>query len=310
MTDLPTVSVLTYCPHPAAAYGSLLVFDSLRVGFPHARIEVFDNGSHPEVLPRIRQLAEAIGAKFQAMQSRHYCDHLRWLLLERESDCDSLVLVDPDVVFWQAVEAWEIGRALLAGRLIPTHQRGPLTVVERLHPSLLWVPSIRTLRARVKGIQAERYAWRAVSQRTGFLSGRPIFWDTLADLFSAFPSECSTFEAPHLDCYDHLFCGSHFSLMHLDRAFLATFGEWHRLAASGDVRPLRGIWRKQQEFFSGRLPSDAEVVAREHAVPTIIAAMREAQGWQGQAVADDGELLAAFRALAERVSAGNRPEAG
>ncbi|MEO6447712.1 MAG: hypothetical protein ABIO42_00555, partial [Burkholderiaceae bacterium] len=47
------MTILTYCAHPALAYGTLLVFKTLRVGFPTARVEVYDNGSHPDVVGQI-----------------------------------------------------------------------------------------------------------------------------------------------------------------------------------------------------------------------------------------------------------------
>ena len=77
------VHVLTYCAHPTSAYGSLQVFDSIRTGFPNARIEVYDNGSCPEVLPLIRDAARRVDAEFHAMAGRFYAEHLRWEQLER-----------------------------------------------------------------------------------------------------------------------------------------------------------------------------------------------------------------------------------
>jgi hypothetical protein len=41
------VRIITYCPDASALCGNLLIFRSLRVGFPTARILVADNRSSP-----------------------------------------------------------------------------------------------------------------------------------------------------------------------------------------------------------------------------------------------------------------------
>jgi hypothetical protein len=105
----PLVTILTFCAHPSMAYGTMLIFKTVRVGFPNARIEVFDNGSHPEVVGLIARAAADVGATFQARAPRHYADHYEWLLLEREHDDRPLVLVDPDVIFFGNV--WSTGRS-------------------------------------------------------------------------------------------------------------------------------------------------------------------------------------------------------
>ncbi len=45
---MPHVYILTWCKSLESLYGSLLVFQTLRVGFPTAPVYVFDNGSLPK----------------------------------------------------------------------------------------------------------------------------------------------------------------------------------------------------------------------------------------------------------------------
>ncbi len=73
----PTVTILTYCAHPSLAYGTLLVFKNLRTGFPTARVEVYENGSHPEVREHIVRASADVGASFEALPPKHYADHFR-----------------------------------------------------------------------------------------------------------------------------------------------------------------------------------------------------------------------------------------
>ena len=49
------VYILTHCKSLESLYGSVLVFQTLRVGFPTSPIHVFDNGSLPEAREAIRE---------------------------------------------------------------------------------------------------------------------------------------------------------------------------------------------------------------------------------------------------------------
>ena len=99
------VVIQTYCEHPALAYGALMVFKTLRVGFPTAKILVIDNGSHLDVLPQIEKAALDVGCLFTPAPRQHFLDFYRWVLFE-QTTMNSVVLLDPDVVFWNNVEHW------------------------------------------------------------------------------------------------------------------------------------------------------------------------------------------------------------
>ena len=73
----PTVVILTYCEHPSLAYGTLMVFDTLRVGFPTFNIVVIDNGSHPDVVPQIKNAAERARASFTPTERHNFIEHYR-----------------------------------------------------------------------------------------------------------------------------------------------------------------------------------------------------------------------------------------
>jgi hypothetical protein len=243
----PVVTILTYCIHPDLAYGTLLVFDTLRIGFPNARVEVYDNGSCAVVKPKIRAAANRVGASFHELSPKGYVDHYRWLLTE-QTEFESLVICDPDVVFWNSVEHWRFDPALLAGRLIPDRSTDLFLCLARLHPSLLWIPSVQRLREQLLSLQLIGY--NGFAQRTCYIGGRAVFWDTLAGLYQAFPSQCRAFCDFELDSYDHLFYGSHLPLASTicGSGFDAIL-DGHRAAAQGRTEALRGIWRKQQVYF-------------------------------------------------------------
>ena len=284
----PIVHVLTHCPHEVLAYGSLLVFPTLRTGFPTARIEVVDNGSCPEMVPRIRAAAEAAGATFEARPLVHYSEHWRHNLFERDWDEGDapVVFVDPDVVFWENCEAFDFGDALMAGRLIPEIP-GSLNRVQaaRLHPSMLWVPSMKRLRyefgRRLPSEAAGR--WNCIGPAREQDGGIARMYDTLAPLYRALQDDCSAFDAVHLDAYDHLFLGSHLPVVSRGQDPDSLLTDAHRAAAQGDVASLRGLWRRQDEAFLNPVRGPARPWStRDRKAPTS----REIRDWQGLEVSD------------------------
>jgi len=251
----PTVVILTYCEHPSLAYGALMVFDTLRVGFPTFDVVVLDNGSHPDVVPRIKAAAEGAGAFFTPTERHDFIEHYRWMLCEQEQ-IDSFVLVDPDVVFWKNVEDWQF-EGVIAGRLIPDLTTGGVTSKARLHPSHVWVPSVKRLRELGIAVELRKEGDQ--------------FWDTLATIYQDHPDQCQPFTADQLDCYDHLFYGSHFPAIEPRLKDDDLTYDLHRKAAAGEIESLRGIWRDQERYFKAQtnvpfvMPAD-EIVARMDAV--------------------------------------------
>jgi hypothetical protein len=300
----PLVTILTFCAHPALAYGTLLIFKSVRVGFPNARIEVFDNGSHPDVLPDIERAAAEVGASFEAMTPRHYVDHYRWLLLGREHDRRPLVIVDPDVIFWERVEHWQFGDAVMAGRLMKLNSHGNFFNQPRLHPSLLWIPDVARLRVAVRRREIwYRFQtgkpWDCVRQCVEREGERLFCSDTMAQLYQALSDECAPFRDEHLDCYDHLFFGSHLPVLdHCQGPNFDVMREGHRAAATGDLASIRGIWRRQEEYFS------AGLALKDNPGPLLeglLASSDRIQRWQNLNL-DDEQLYGVVENLIRRSS--------
>ena len=292
----PIVHVLTHCAHEVLAYGTLLVFPTLRTGFPTARIEVVDNGSCPEMVPRIRAAAEAAGASFEARPLVHYSEHWRHNLFARDwgEGNAPVVFVDPDVVFWESCEGWDFGDALMAGRLIPELPRSLNGLhAARLHPSLLWVPSMKHLRSefarRLPSEAAGR--WNCIGPASEQDGDIVRTYDTLAPLYRALQDACTAFDAVHLDAYDHLFLGSH-----LPAAVMGSPSdvliESHRAAAQGDVASLRGLWRRQNDTFLSGTPLPARRPGEpRRKVPTV----RDIRDWHSLPGSDSALNQAEYR---------------
>ena len=239
------IVIPTWCNDLEALYGSTLTFKTVRVGFAD-EVLVIDNGSIPEAQAAIRAAAEAIGARFIAEPVA--VPH--WALLRQiltTFDCP-LVICDPDLMFW---ERMSFPDALWAGRLIPgfyDEYTGCLTL-PRLHTGLWRVPRPKVLMRVIEALE-QRY-WEANMLRPVMLP-RWVRYDTGAVLYAEIGG--LAFTESQLDCYDHLFAGSH--LKHVYPAFAAEDGrlmvEWHAKAKSGDIESLRGIWRQQEQYFVDR----------------------------------------------------------
>ena len=296
----PTVVILTYGAHPALAYGTLLVFKTLRLGFPNARVEVYDNGSHPEVRDQVMRACVDVDADFVALRPQHWVDHYRAQLLEREDDGAPLVLVDPDVAFWGCVEEWDFADALMAGRLMRAANEGVICSHARLHPSMLWVQSLGRLR--------EHLVAGDIAPRVAAAPGQVDFWDTLGVAYARLGSRCAAFEPAHLDRYDHLFFGTHMPVLDalLGDAF-DVIRRGHQAAAAGDLQALRGAWRSQEAYFNRPVDAIAPAEMASHvldlaedALSRQLVSLERVQRSQGMAYGED-ELLAALATLEARM---------
>lgn len=252
---MPTVYVLTFCRQFDLVYGSTLLFRSLRTGFPTARVVVVDNDSVPDARPLIRAAAAAAGCEFRQLESRQAVTHHAFLARTvRDHPSGTVVVLDPDVMFWDSCEGWHFD-GLIAGRVIPAFDdafSGCLTW-SRPHSSFLWIQDVGRLRDAIRVLQ-HRYV--DFDPFTPYMLRCGQRWwrlDTGANLAAALGPAVSAFAARELDSYDHLFCGCHLDLVaaSLDPETRRAFEDSHQ-AARHDYRALRGLWRAQAAFFESR----------------------------------------------------------
>jgi hypothetical protein len=248
MGKLPTVFIVTWCQNRDFLYGSTLVFSTLRVGFPDARVIVVDNGSKPE--PRAFVLEQAVAAGCETRVLTRSVPHgklVERLALESDGPC---VFVDPDIVFWENVQSWDFGPCLMAGRYIPAMEIGGLRMTPRLHTSHLWIPDPAALKAKIREVRrGHPRCPNLFEYRTDPSTG--LYWDTASALYFALGPQAMAFSEAQLDAYDHLFVGSdlsHARSSSIDPDVIAHLEDWHARARS-DYRTLRGVWREQEKMF-------------------------------------------------------------
>jgi len=256
MTPRLHVFILTYCRRLDLLYGSELIFRTLRVGFPTARVTVVDNASLPEVQPRLAALAREQGCEFRALPApgvEHAVFLERTLGEVATGEGGTVVFLDPDICLWESCEGWQFD-ALLAGKQVDAYDDDMLQAVSmpRVHTSFLWVPDARRLWDEIGRIRAAHFDFRPFLSFSFKLGDAWVRYDTGASLFAAIADRVAFFTPEHRDHYDHIYCGSHLDLLEprMSQALRDLTLITHRLARAGDLDALKGLWRRQERVWA------------------------------------------------------------
>ncbi len=243
------VFILTYCKNKKQLYGTTLIFQSIRVGFPHAIVTIIDNASVPSARKEIKRLAT--NTHCQYFQLEFEIPHQTYLedILINQPITGTVVNLDPDVILWKNCESWHFD-ALLAGSFMPTHidEWTQCIVHPRIHSSFYWIQDIGKFRKKV--------AYLKTTYRDEFDPFRPFtfkegkHWhrfDTGGVLYSAIKNDCHSFTKEEHGAFDHIFGGTHLNLFINSIQIPKTkrlLLDVHTLAKT-DLSKLRGIWKKQ-----------------------------------------------------------------
>lgn len=234
--------ILATCRMPELMPMTLLVFKTLRIGFPSAEIHVHLN--RMESLP--------VEADF--FHSDNTIHHL-WIEKLIASSDEPFWIVDTDVVFFGEVESWRFN-APLAGRRIPEWNdefSGCITRA-RLHPSLMYLDPEK-IRASI-AVYESKIASTPFTPRINLIhpiclpfKGKSYFHDTASLLYHAIGGH--RFSEVQLDAYGHFNFGTIPDVV-LPRL---TFGKEMakvRQAAIDNPELLRGAWRAQEKYYAER----------------------------------------------------------
>ena len=254
----PTVHILATCTDLSLLPSTLLVFATLRVGFPTAKVVVWCNGlAGSEADEAVRKAAHDVGAEATYTGSPiKPVRHGEWMRGIVESADSPIVFVDTDMVFHAPVEGWDFQTGL-AGRYLRRYLC-PYTrcVTEpRLHTSLLFVEprllanELFMLRARFHESRFNPLVdlWSAVTiperTRAGVVNH---FHDTACLAYQAVGG--TVFTPEQLDAYDHLFAGTYLNDLapSLSDCNLPAL----HAAAHRDPASIRGAWRSQNDWYA------------------------------------------------------------
>lgn len=265
MSRQPSVHVLATCLNLSLLDNTIMVFRTLRTGFPTAKVWVWGNKLGVVESASVEAACKDVGAAYTPLHTR--IAHDVWIEGLLDAAKEGFWVCDTDMVFWGAVEGFAAGR--MAGRLEPafvepwskTHK------AERLHTCLLWLDA-PAIRAAVKEWLLQ---WHPVGfpffpevqlVRQTFVpqgSGKPpLFYDTCAGLWQAIGGTAFT-EAQNA-AFGHLHCGTYAD--RIERA-LPGIGEVHR-AVWPNLEAARGLRTQQQQFYA-----DNAIINHSDKEPTL-----------------------------------------
>jgi hypothetical protein len=229
----------------------LLVFRTLRIGFPTLPVYVDGNGVMPAEQDALKAECAKAGAQFSL---RARIAHDEWISTLLRYEDSPFWICDPDVVFHGPVEGFVNQETYLKGRSeLVFHEPWTGTVtLQRLHTSLLYInpllvrPMIRewVRRWHPSGFpftpQVELIRQCYIPRGPGM---PPAFQDTAAGLYNAIGGDC--FTAEENETYDHLHCASY---IHRMRDAIPGLQDAHR-AVYNDHRIVQGVMREPQKEF-------------------------------------------------------------
>jgi hypothetical protein len=250
-----TVHVLASVLDPSRVQATLLIFETLRVGFPKAHVTVWGNGLSGQSSWVVQMAAmKAEGQYISLPQTSHDA----WIDQLVQDSIRPFWVVDTDVCLWEPVEDWFLERpaVAIAGRLEPGfHEEWTNSWhVERLHTALMYI-SPGALRARM-------LEWAArvpdpIGRTADFpmvrqhfvprRSALPLFYDTCAGLWQA--GIGTQFADWENEAFDHLHCGTYVHL--IDAPSLEGLRQGHDLIFE-DYHRAKGLWKEQAKYYEQR----------------------------------------------------------
>jgi hypothetical protein len=250
----PQVHILATVRNPALLDAALLVFKTLRRGFPTFKVCVYPNilDGGPEVEAAIQQAALDTDCEVRYVTDDGDPDlwtHSDWIRHVITQNTNVQIICDTDVVFYESVEGWPM-RGDMMGWRIPQF-RCPYTrstTLSRLHTALLWM-NCDSLQ-RVLNFENKTYlATEDLIAPCVFWSQREkMFHDTLGQMANHEQVATSDFEDWQLDAFAHLFSGTIVDLVGPKVAGLNL--AHHNAYKNPEI--MRGAWRGQKAFFASR----------------------------------------------------------
>jgi len=253
-----TVKILATVRRMDLLASTLLVFRTIRVGFPTWDIEVTPNlpgALHPEdhetAVRAIAEAAEAVGA---SVTGRDHTRHDHWLERRILMEYQPFVICDTDMVFHASLE--DVGFLPMVGIMGPYEPShfNPVTRMrhaERLHTCLLFVHPER-IRDQLRAVMATR-----IPRQPWVIDYHPVrgavefstcetdrFWDTGAKLLDV--CTWQRLSAGHCERFTHLHAGTW-----RDEAgkALAGLNSIHEAAIAGTL-DFAGVRQAQAQFYA------------------------------------------------------------
>jgi len=259
------VFILATCLKAELLPYTLLVFKTLRIGFPTADVTVHLNGavgSPNGWAGQVGDAASIAGCKVEAIAETMHHDWIEKLVSDPEHD--EFWILDTDVIFYASVEGWKF-QTSLAGALIPEFNDPFLcaTTRSRLHTSLMHIKSQELLGQELAhGLRHPNTIYNPMANlvhpQCHPLNGKSYFYDTMSMMYHAIGG--TAFTPQQKDCYFHFHFGTFSDMV------LPSMPEGMEAARAELLEKPQlgiGLWRKQEEWFAAMQPceDEADVIA-------------------------------------------------
>ena len=252
------VHILATVRKPELLKAALLVFRTLRVGFPTQPVFVWGNGLDADSAAVLANVAAGRGAQFRNIPAT---SHDAWIEKCVSALNEPFWILDTDVVFFAPMEICKLGA--FAGRYEPAfNEEFTDTIhVARLHTAVMWIDPAG-LRCEMRKWMAKIPApWRDSAQfallRQNFVpqaTGGTLFYDTMAGCYQAFGEDHGwEFQERDNEAFEHIHCATYAdevvkqapSLKHLQLVHDRVYAN----PAEG-----RGLAKAQAEYYASRKP--------------------------------------------------------
>lgn len=265
------IFILTYCRNPDLFYGTQLIFRTLRVGFPNARVHIIDNDSLPAAQERIKSLCRVNECAFETLK-RPGTEHHSFIESTLRTEAtgptprEPIVFLDPDICLWRSWEDVSF-QGLMAGKGVGQFL-DPVTktvTMPRIHSSFLWITDPERLWKEILQFKAGRFDFQPFLPCSFKIDGTWYRFDTGASLYAALPGRCSLFTETHFEGYDHIYAGSHIDwiLPHYNDECREMMERTHHHAKNNNLAALKGVWREQDRNFSRFLNKESGTQEKE-----------------------------------------------
>lgn len=239
------VAILVTIPDNTSNELCTLCFDTLRVGFPTAKITVYDNNNSTENNAYIREKCNRVGAEYVFFWTKVH--HAAWIKGTIENTEGKLCIIDADTLWWSNVEGFDFPTTL-AGYYQPYRycEFAQSSAVQRLHTHFMWIKDCKALReSAVYNYQHEYSPCDPYMPAVVYSNGKPIFYDTCAVLYHMIGG--SSFDEKHLDCYDHINSASLYNTLVARIHGKDDLKAIHEMAKT-DPSKLKGLYKVVRQY--------------------------------------------------------------
>lgn len=241
------VNILVTIHKPEMVNAAFLVFKTIKIGFPTAKIKIYGNNLQAIYLHEFHRMG------YYPHNIEQTC-HDEWIEKLVSKEQNPFWICDTDVVFFDKVEDWFSDRVIFAGRHIPSYKE-PWTKtisVERLHTALMYFNPARIRnemsRWSKQTIPSIFHSTQVPFIRQNFIphNGEIYLYDTCAGLYQI--GIGTPFTSEQNAAFEHLHAGTYSDKVSEDCPELKDLYNTHKVIYQNPQLAL-GLKQIQDKFY-------------------------------------------------------------